>query len=337
MKKVALLWTLSAAAASGWHDLPALPQSLGGQAVGVSHGALLVMGGSRFDRPPYDGGTKEWADSIHVLAPGAAVWRTFPMGAPRAYTCAVSYGDAVYLAGGANAEGPVASVLRVEWLAQRAKVSIVAPLPHALSQHGCGLIGSRLFVVGGLTSASATSASASLFILDLADPREGWKELEPLPAPGRILAACGVMGSSFYMFGGAELRAGSDGQPLRRYLRDGWRYTPGKGWTAAAPLPKPVVAAPALPISNSILAVFGGDDGALDGRAAELRERHPGFSRTTFLYDSLRDTWTEGPSLPVGLVTTGAVDWQSRIVIPGGEDRPGHRSARVLSIDAWTR
>jgi N-acetylneuraminic acid mutarotase len=333
MKAVALLWTLSAAAAAGWHDLPALPQALGGQTAGVSHGALLVVGGSRFDRPPYDGGTREWMDTLHVLAPGAAAWRTFPMGAPRAYACAVSYQDSVYVVGGANAEGALASVLRIEWQNGRPSIEAAPALPHALTQHGCALSGSRLYVLGGLTTVTGTTASASLLMLDLADRRKGWSELEPLPAAGRILPACGVLGSAFYVFGGAELGPGANGQPVRRYRKDAWRYEVGQGWRAAAPLPRPVVAAPAVAISPAALAVFGGDDGALDGRAAELRERHPGFSRSTLVYDAGRDVWTEGPALPVGLVTTAAVHWQSRIVIPGGEDRPGHRSARVPSIE----
>jgi hypothetical protein len=37
-------------------------------------------------------------------------------------------------------------------------------------------------------------------------------------------------------------------------------------------------------------------------------------------------------SPPVSLVTTSAVNWQGAVIIPGGEDRPGHRSARALRL-----
>ncbi|MGJ5813644.1 hypothetical protein [Paludibaculum fermentans] len=329
MIAVALLWTLTAA---GWHDLPSLPQALGGQTAGVSHGAMMVVGGSRFDRPPYDGGTKEWMDSLHVLAPGAAAWRSFSLGAPRAYACAVSYREAVYVVGGANAEGPLTSVLRIEWLDGRPKLDTAPALPRPLTQHACALNGARLYVFGGQTSASAM-ASSGLLMLDLADLKSGWKELEPLPAAGRILPACAALGASLYVFGGAELSTGAGGQAVRRYLKEGWRYDPGRGWKAVAALPAPVVAAPSAALSSTALAVFGGDDGLLDGRAAEFRERHPGFRRTTLLYDAASNAWKEGPVLPVSLVTTAAVHWQNQLVIPGGEDRPGHRSARVLSIE----
>lgn len=334
MKTAALAISMSMATITGWHDLPALPQALGGQTAGMSHGALLVVGGSRFDRPPYDGGTKEWVDTLHVLAAGETAWRSFPLGVPRAYACAVSYGEAVYVVGGANAKGPLADVLRIEWLEERPRLSAAPALPRPLMQHGCALSGSLLYVVGGQSHTDEVPASASLQVLDLAAQEQGWRELPPLPGAGRILPVCGALGSGLHVFGGAELRAGPNGQVTRRYLRDGWRFEPGVGWRTAAPLPRAVVAAPAVALSKRTLAVFGGDDGALDGRMAELRERHPGFPRGTLLFDADRGVWQEGEALPVSLVTTAAVLRNGHVVIAGGEDRPGHRSARVLTLEA---
>jgi N-acetylneuraminic acid mutarotase len=82
--------------------------------------------------------------------------------------------------------------------------------------------------------------------------------------------------------------------------------------------------------------VFSGDDGELAPRVQELGHRHPGFSREILTYDPRTDRWSRAGSLPVSLVTTNAVRWNDRWVIPGGEDRPGHRSATVLaSRAAW--
>jgi hypothetical protein len=74
--------------------------------------------------------------------------------------------------------------------------------------------------------------------------KPAWRRLEPLLAPGRMLAAVGAHGDSFYVFGGAALEAGPDGKPVREWLRDADRYTPGKGWNRIADLPRPAVAAP---------------------------------------------------------------------------------------------
>jgi N-acetylneuraminic acid mutarotase len=323
-----------AASGDGWRDLAPLPQALGGQTAGVSHGALLVAGGSRFDRPPYDGGVKQWVDTLYVLTPDAAAWRTFALGSPRAYGCAVSYGEAVYVVGGSNARGHLSDVLRIEWDGTRPHIDTLPALPLPLAQHACALAGSELLVIGGQSQPDELSASARLLALDLAAPAKGWRELAPLPGPGRILPACAALGSDLYVFGGAAIGAGADGKPVRTYLKDGWRYRVKGGWSKVASLPHPLVAAPALALSATRLAIFGGDDGVLAGQAAVLRERHPGFARATLVFDAPSGAWIEREALPVSLVTTAAVCWRGNAVIAGGEDRPGHRSSRVVAVGA---
>jgi N-acetylneuraminic acid mutarotase len=85
--------------------------------------------------------------------------------------------------------------------------------------------------------------------------------------------------------------------------------------------------------------VFGGDDGEHAERVQELRESHPGFSRTLLAYDVIKNTWTPMGTLPAGLVTTNAVRQGDRVIVAGGEDRPGHRVAdvRTATIKAEAR
>jgi len=312
MKSVALAMSFAAAVSGGWQELPPLPLALGGQMVGTSHGALLVAGGSRFDRPPYEGGTKEWVDTIQVFE---AEWRTFQLPWRRAYGCAASDGAALWLFGGSDERGAQRDVARLEWTGSAVQISAGPALPRAVSQAGCARIGTRVYLVGG------AEQPRGVLMLDLAALNQGWRELAPLAGPGRLLPVCGALGESLYVFGGAEL--GADGK--RRYLRDGWRFEWGQ-WSEAPALPRPVVAAPAVSRPGRIT-VFGGDDGSLDGRMAELKEHHPGFSRAVLEFDG---AWHERGEMPLSLVTTGAAEWRGQFVIAGGEDRPGHRSARVL-------
>ena len=80
---VALLTTLTANRAAtgtlsekaGWGTLPELPQPSGGQMAGVSNHTLLVIGGSYFDKPIWEGGTKLWLDTVHALEPGTREWK----------------------------------------------------------------------------------------------------------------------------------------------------------------------------------------------------------------------------------------------------------------------
>jgi N-acetylneuraminic acid mutarotase len=74
------------------------------------------------------------------------------------------------------------------------------------------------------------------------------------------------------------------------------------------------------------LLVLGGDDGAqVDFPPTE----HRGFPRDVLAYDATTDSWTTMDELPFGLVTTPSVNWNGRIVVPGGEARPGVRSTEV--------
>jgi hypothetical protein len=47
-------------------------------------------------------------------------------------------------------------------------------------------------------------------------------------------------------------------------------------------------------------------------------------------YDTLTDGWKRASDIPHALVTTTTVPMPYGFVVPGGADRPGHRSAEVL-------
>jgi N-acetylneuraminic acid mutarotase len=214
--------------------------------------------------------------------------------------------------------------------------SALPALPQPLANMGAALIGRAIFVAGGQIAPASTEATKTIFALDLDAREPKWKALDPIPGPARILPVVVSQGAALFVVSGAELLSGPDGKVSRRYLNDGWRYTPGadnNSWRRIANVPQPVVAAPAIDDGASRILVFGGDDGANAHRVFELKDNHPGFSRDILAYDTATDKWSMQGELPISLVTTSAVKRQSAIVIPGGEDRPGHRSARVMVID----
>lgn len=320
-----LLAATAAARSGSWTDLPALPVAISGQFAGVSHGALIVVGGSSFEKPPYDGGVKQWHDRILVLAPGSSQWHSFPREGPIGYGGSVTWRDSLVMAGGSNGAAHTRNVRRIEWRDGKPVITALPGLPEATANCEAALIGDMMYVFGGQDAPASTKASSSLVRLDLAHPERGWRTLPPLPGPGRILPVFAAVGSQLFVFGGAELTPRG-----RHYLQDGWRWSEAGGWRSTVPPSHPMVAAPAVAIDPGSVLVFGGDDGANATRVEELRERHPGFHTEVYEFSAAQQKWTRRAALPLGLVTTTAVVWQGRIVIPGGEDRPGHRSARVL-------
>jgi N-acetylneuraminic acid mutarotase len=320
-----MLQLLMAAILLHWHDLPPLPLATSGQFAGVSNGALIVVGGSSFEKPPYDGGTKQWLDTVFVLEPDAKSWLVFHAPHAMAYGGSVTWKDHLIVAGGSDGRANFRDTYRVEWNSGQVAFVPLLPLPVALANCEAALLEDRMYLFGGQQTPTATGASNRLLQLDLAHTEKGWTLLEPLPGPARILPVFSASGGSLFVFGGAELTPHG-----RRYLTDGWRWNPANGWQPIAAPPFAMVAAPAVAVRQSIF-VFGGDDGANASRIDELRDRHPGFSRELYEFLPARQIWSRRAGLPAGLVTTTAVPWRHNVIIPGGEDRPGHRSARVIS------
>lgn len=316
-----------------WKPLPAIPDSIGfaGSFAGRSQKALLVAGGANFPgKLPWEGGTKVWHDRLFVLEDGATTWREAGrLPTPNAYGAALSIGDEVVLIGGGDATQNFSAVWRARWDGKTVTFEALPDLPHPLSAHSAVNVGNVIYVTGGLARPDATVAEAGFFSLDLTSPSTGWRELEPCPGGARFLAVAGVHAGLFYLFSGARLVPGADGKPQREWLRDAWRYTPGRGWKRLADLPRPAVAAPSpAATANDRLLVIGGDDGAqVNTRPAD----HRGFPRGILAYNPTTDTWSHGGDAPFSLVTTSIILWPGHMIVPGGEQRPGIRSTRVWS------
>jgi N-acetylneuraminate epimerase len=317
-----------------WKELPPIPDAHGfaGTFAGVSGGALIVAGGTNFpDKKPWEGGTKLWYDDVYVLTKPDGEWRKAGK-LPKAngYGVSITTGAGMVMIGGGNATEHFRDVVLLQWNGKMVHVSPLPLLPKACAFVTGALWGTTIFVCGGIERPDSTKAMNTLWSLDLSDLDKGWKVHAPLPAAGRILAAGGAHNGAFYLFSGAALNPDADGKPAREWLKDAWKFSPGSGWKRLADPPRVAVAVPSpLPLSGTQLLVIGGDDGALAN--FEPKEKHPGFPRGVLGYDTKTDVWKKEGQVPFSLVTTTAVIWNQRIVIPGGEARPGVRSPAVWS------
>lgn len=335
---------LARASSYQWRALPDLPRAISGQMVGTSRGALVVAGGTNFPTPLFDGGTKVWYGDVYVLDEDGSRWRTeAPLSRPLAYAGVASIDDRIVIAGGSDASRHYADAFSLEWTGGEIRRSPLPPLPAPTANAGAAIVDRTFYLVGGSRAPDSIEALSDVWALDLQSPDGGWRRLPPVPGGQRILPVVVAQAGRVVVASGASLSAGPDGRPARRYLTDAYAWTPAAStstragpspahagsWRRLADVPRAVVAAPATTLGAVGVVVFGGDDGSLAERTAELRDAHPGFSRDVLAYDTTTDTWTSLGTLPTAPVTTNAVRLGDAVVIAGGELRPGFRTAAV--------
>lgn len=314
-----------------WQSLPALPDREGfaGSFAGVSCDVLLVAGGANFpDKRPWEGGTKVWYDRVFALAPGATAWGDAGrLPCPNGYGVSLNVAEGWVLIGGGDAKRNFAEVWLAKWNGKAVEFAAWPALPKPLAQCAGALVGRTIYIAGGLERPDATQAQNVCYALDLDKLDAGWQTLPTCPGPERFLATAAALDGAFYLCGGARLVADAAGKTQREWLRDAWRYQPCSGWKRLADLPHPVVAAPtpATAVAGRVL-VLGGDDGA---QVSVAPTAHRGFPREVLAYDPASNTWSPAGEVPFSLVTTTATTWQDRLVVPGGEARPGVRSPAV--------
>lgn len=322
-----------AAAPTDWKRLPDLPDKEGfaGGFAGISHGWLVFAGGANFpDKRPWEGGAKVWHDSVFAFKPGDSGWKLIGSLPQRlAYGVSATSGKGIILAGGSGPERHFSDVYRLSWDGKTLRLESLPSLPTPVA-NGCGtIVKSTLFVACGQERPDSL-ASARVFALDLSHLKAGWRELESLPGPGRILPTACAADGRFWVIGGAKLIAAPDGTVKREYLRDAYCYTVGKGWQRLPDMPYPAVAAPSpAPFSRDAFFVLGGDDGSQVGIDPLA---HKGFRRTVLRFDINKQEWSEAGGIPVGRVTVPTVQHRGRWHMVNGEQRPGVRSPDVWSF-----
>jgi N-acetylneuraminate epimerase len=350
-----------------WFHLPSLPPApgdtaafgLAGPVAGVSNDTLLVAGGANFrDGLPWKGAIKVYYDDIYLLADcdSGSAWTHAAVRLPirLAYSACVTTPDGIISIGGENASGPVPDVYRLALDDGAVTITRLPDIPAPTTSAGAALSGSRIYLVGGLTPGGATSA---FYCLDPGHPGKGWKKLPDLPVAAShavVLAADDPTGPCIWFFGGRY----PDGA-VTTFLSSVWKYRIESGqWMKSGGLtidgnPDPLSAGTGLTLDNHRVALFGGDGGLiyndlerLNTRIARAREpnaekrltalkdsiyeNHPGFSRNIRIYNTLKGVCSRGGEMPVpGQVTTTAVRWGDRVIIPSGEKRPGIRTPMV--------
>lgn len=329
---LASIVTASPALPAEWTKLPPLPDKEGfaGPFSGVSNGALLVAGGANFpDKKPWEGGKKVWYDHVFVLEKPRGKWKfAGKLPRPLAYGVSVTHGNSVVCVGGSDAERHYADSFRLEWNGGRLVRTDLPALPKPLANICGALVGNTLYIAGGQERPDSSSTSKAVYRMDLTATKPKWVEVEPCPGGGRMLAVAAGFDGAFWLVGGVTLVAGKGGTPERKYLKDAYRYEPGKGWKRIADLPYPVAAAPSpAPTGDMGFFILGGDDGSQVGVAPR---KHRGFTKAILRYSLKTEKWVEAGEIIAPRVTVPCVMWEKSWIVPSGEIRPGVRSPEVM-------
>jgi SSS family transporter len=167
-----------------------------------------------------------------------------------------------------------------------------------------------------------------------------WKELPPWPGSNRAfnITVSQHNGKEDCVYVISGRRETTDGDV--QFLKDVYEFSPQKYldqqaffWRRVADVPTCVMAGPGIAVGQSHIFVLGGDDGSLFSDAEFLKETHPGFPKQAWAYHTITNQWFPAGKLPTNHITTNAIWWQKKIIIPSGETKPRIRTSEILTAE----
>ncbi len=289
-----------------------------------------------------------WVDPQAELADGIS------------YGASVSLPEGVLCIGGATLRDVHDDCFLLSWNKEARKVETTAfpKLPKPLACHSAVLLKNVVYVIGGTNQLAPNKATNSFYALDLTkrnDPAAFvWKALPAWDGPARIfpVAAASLEGTteSLYLCGGRD----PDNTP--DFLIDLHKFNPvKKDWSLLGDVVDRkghrgyVMATAAFHVPPHHFVVVGGmdeditrllerngrdlkdlDDADRERRKkyeVQLLENFPGYPRTVLGYDAAIGEWNNIGNFPGEVpLTNQAVNWESQVIIPGGETGPGRRT-----------
>ncbi len=302
---------------------PALPPvandnvSLGyaGMMGGVQDNIVIAAGGANFPAgETWEGGTKEWYDSIYYLENGT--WtlskKTLPL--PLAYGASVSIPGGILFIGGNNKNHISNEVFQVSFNKSKKEIELeyYPNLPEPLAYTNAVYTDGYVYVAGGM---NAETSSNSFYRINL-ENKDHWEKLQDFPGEPRAVHSMAVQetstSKSIFLIGGRNQKKDEVSTHLTNFLS----YDIKKGqWKNEGDLvlngsKKVIMGASAEPSGSMHILVYGGSDEVLfkqleslaieietaknDSIAQYLTKKknqilinHPGFSNEVLAYNTM--------------------------------------------------
>ncbi len=133
-------------------------------------------------------------------------------------------------------------------------------LPKPVAGPSVSIVGTTLYVVGGLSSIEPPVFENAMWTLDLATPGAAWRTAAVLPGPGIAFAAATEQYGMIALFGGLSPREGGV-----RMIDEAWTFRPVplegtdvSGWKRMADIPRPMAGGSAVQLGQVQVLLLGG-------------------------------------------------------------------------------
>ncbi|GJM34290.1 MAG: sodium:solute symporter [Saprospiraceae bacterium] len=342
---------------------------LAGAFTGIHNNVLIIAGGANFpDGPAWEGGQKVFHKNIFILerlANDTYKWyeeKQFILPQKIAYGLTVSTPYGLVCAGGTNGDKPSSSVFYLKWDEKQKEIEIedLPSLPVPLANMSGGIISNKIYIA----ASGEGDHSKYFWSLDLTAVEQGWEKLPVWEGASRTHAVGVVQNNGeddcFYLIKGRY----KGEEATSELFSDVYVYNPKTNQWANLGQHKngagqewPISAGTGLAIGANHILLFGGAEGKTlnrleqlgadlalekegDQYASLLKERdsilinHSGFSKEVWAFHTITETWIKISALPKGSqVTTTALKWGDKILIPSGEISPCIRTPNIMAGD----
>ena len=324
-----------------WNELSEIPPTvnrdyqpgLAGAFSGIYNGALIIAGGANFSKPEWKS-AKEFHNDIYILDENGQ-WHTgFSLSNNIAYGMSVTIPDGVVCMGGTNRKTLTDEVFLMKWNGKSVDITDLQKLPSPLAYGYATISGDYIYLAGGQNESGLESATNLFLRLNINNIQNNqWETLPEIPGGKRAfnitVAQHNGRHNCIYVMSGRRF----DDKGEYEFLTDVWEYNiTTNSWQRKNDLPRCVMAGTGIHVGDSHIYIFGGADGLLVAKAAELKENHPGFPKEALVYHTITDSWTSGGEMPTNQVTTRAFYHNDKIIIPSGEVKPRIRTPKILEI-----
>ncbi len=321
----------------------------------MSGGRLIFAGGCNFPKDPMAAGAqKKFYSGIYAADTSTMAWErigTLPQAT--AYGATANTPEGVVMIGGTPDGKPTADVniLRFE-NGELKGIDALPSLPCTLDNMASAAIANKVYVAGGNADGKP---SAELYMLDLSDPAQGWRELRRMPGNPRVQPVMAAAKSRngetcLYLWGGFAGRY--DGHEPTLEL-GGLCYTPSKNRWSALPAPTDengeaisTGGGAACTLSDGRIAVTGGVNkdiflAALRNQPADYLS-HPiewyRFNANILIFDPQKEKWSIESAMPETARAGAAMiaGPHSDFYLIGGELKPRIRTAETINVTVTT-